>query len=990
MKLAATERLLLIVLALAVGGSLLLLSAPNIVEDGHRPWRPGSVLHLVTRLMNFDYQYPTPKGVTVKQLAFGLGSAAILGIASVAWLGRVRRGEEILPPSESGAIAPAAAKRPWYEALPATDSAQLTLLGLVVWSFASAMWSAWPTVACGESALLAMGVAWAIGLGRTLSRRGATAGAFVLVALLAATAAVGVWYYYERNSLQRLKFPIGNPLFLAACLLPGLLLAAHLAAGAVQAAIQTRRRGPLLVAAVCLASLVPMAWAFVLTNSRGAAIGLAFGLWAMLMFKLRGYARMVLGIALVIGLFVGYRYVQRHVNDLENGRGATIRLRLYGWRYAWRMFLQQPVVGAGQGGYAMAADSFSRADAEADPHAFPGPRIGNAHNEWLETLANLGAVGIALAALGYGLTFREGRQVPARLADPLQRWCSVGLLASLAALMAEEATNVALRAPGLPPVWYTVLGLTWAMMRRDENAERRPRVLPRLVRNTAVAGGGALAAVFALWSAGNWRAALAEATVPSLLRQQKWTAAEVAATAATRHRLSEGEVVDAAFLKFETHVQIAEFHLHALIEAAQEQRLSLAGETPAAALQRQDLDTARTHVLAAREDANALLSAIPDYPYAAGRLGELLGLWLPVEMKLIAELPADRFEGIRQESRALLLREYLRNRLDATAALRVVSAWSDQAVGHRIDCLRTGLRGGAMPAEYRDALYALGEDKDFDGAFGERLRAAGASLSAPGIEMWSDPFAPETLRLAALIFEMQGRPADAAQAAGDAARLYQEIYTAHPTLLSIALAEQAHYLFLASPDEPARAQAACREALAAVPPFGSRDRLAAPIREALCVYSLAEGKESEAAAIIVELTDAREPGAVMRRMGEYYAELAMMFLGRPRESRPARFSLWRTRAVALAPDTGAAQVLRAQVAFEDERDDEFVDALARAESLGVFAEQIDAVLARALAVRPESKPLREMADRRGVVPATRPTTTMPATGPASAPATAPS
>jgi len=212
-----------------------------------------------------------------------------------------------------------------------------------------------------------------------------------------------------------------------------------------------------------------------------------------------------------------------------------------------------------------------------------------------------------------------------------------------------------------------------------------------------------------------------------------------------------------------------------------------------------------------------------------------------------------------------------------------------------------------------------------------------------------------------------------------------QIYTAFPTLTSIAMAEQANYQFNADPDQPELAQQLCRQALTAVPPLGSRDRLQQPIREALSAYLLAAGDENSAAAIIMELTGNKDPYAAMKQVGARYSQLAMMYGGVAPEYRPARYPLWRSRAITLLSETGTGQILRAQEAFETHRDTDVVDAWLKAESLGANPEFIDNMLAYALAQRPEIEVYLKLAAQRGVQPATRPADTRPVA--ASQPAT---
>src|SRR6185503_13169590 len=112
-----------------------------------------------------------------------------------------------------------------WSAMDLATSAQITLVLVPCWAMLSALWAPWPQVAVSEGIRQLIFMLWAIALGRSLTRQGACKAAEILFLALAVTAVIGVWYYFERNPGQRLKFPIGNPIFLAACLLPGIILA---------------------------------------------------------------------------------------------------------------------------------------------------------------------------------------------------------------------------------------------------------------------------------------------------------------------------------------------------------------------------------------------------------------------------------------------------------------------------------------------------------------------------------------------------------------------------------------------------------------------------------------------------------------------------------------------------------------------------------------------------------------------------------------------
>ena len=102
--------------------------------------------------------------------------------------------------------------------VPAT-AAQIALLGFAAWAIGSAKWSHFGPGSANEGTRVLMLVIWAVALGRTMTRSGALRAAVGLVAVLLVTAIVGLWYYHERNPVLRLEFPIGGPIFFAACMM---------------------------------------------------------------------------------------------------------------------------------------------------------------------------------------------------------------------------------------------------------------------------------------------------------------------------------------------------------------------------------------------------------------------------------------------------------------------------------------------------------------------------------------------------------------------------------------------------------------------------------------------------------------------------------------------------------------------------------------------------------------------------------------------------
>jgi hypothetical protein len=177
-------------------------------------------------------------------------------------------------------------------------------------------------------------------------------------------------------------------------------------------------------------------------------------------FAMRGRWRLApIAVAVMVGVAAWFYYADAARASLS-GRGDSLRLRGYAWSYALRMFANRPFTGHGQGGYALLGDSFVANDIESDPLVFDGP-IDHAHNEWLETLVDLGLVGTILVVAVLALTF-IGVHYSLRNGDSEHRWCLIGLAGSLVGLAVEECAGVGLRVSEVPVAFYTVLGLTWA------------------------------------------------------------------------------------------------------------------------------------------------------------------------------------------------------------------------------------------------------------------------------------------------------------------------------------------------------------------------------------------------------------------------------------------------------------------------------------------------------------------------------------------------
>lgn len=962
---------MLVLIALSLTGCCLLISSGQGGEAGHRAWRQNSVLRVITELMTLNYQYPTPRGTAVKWLAQDLGAAAVLMAASIGWFLRSRREEDVPPTGGEPRSNTGAGIAGFFSSLTLTTAAQMAMLLFAGWAILSSLWAVWPEAARGEGFRQLIVVAWAVVLGRTLSAAGARRAAAIVIIVLSVTAGLGIWYHIERNPVQRLKFPIGNPIFLAACLLPGLLLAMSRlavlferrrpaaqagsapvagstdpaggpglpeagagdpaapagaapvpasAADAPQPAIEVPRLSKWAIAGwvVCLAL---MSWAFDMADSRGPLVGLIFGFGVMVFLDASPRTRRLLLIAAVLGaIVVGYVMWP----SLTGGsRGATTRLRLHAWSYALERFVIRPVTGTGQGGYLLGAHQMSLADAELDPAAFPAALLGHAHNEWLEILSDLGAAGFALISTAFGITFWAGALAIRRMRDPRDRWCLLALMGSLAGLTVEEATDVALRMPGLPLVFYTVLGLLWAMSRSTEQpAQLVSAGLPRPLRVFGLLAGGAAAVIAARVAIHDWQGALAHQRMYRLAGDQRWEDALELGKRAQAARLSAHDRVEAAASTARVARDASQYWLVELSGIAG--RAEQAGDVSPSARGLAAEGAARFGYFFgnAMDVGRTLLSRMPYYPMVGGWLADVL----------LMKQQAEAFEqklGLRKDvgsyvadARSWLQYEYSRNPLDAENALRLLQFSGDQPLADRLNLLRVPLRSGAIRPEVRPALAGMMREKGFEQVVNEWLAAAKAVLAKP-TEAWADRYAPESLRLVALANELQQQYVGAAELSGHAVLLLAGIRERFPTAASHALTDQARYVLLAQPDQPQLALAAYAKAVELWPPGGA-DEEGRQVKQDMALVLLATGDEAAARKHLQAMNAGIPAEALDGLTAAYYAQLAQLYIGVPPDRRPERFGGWIGRALELDPSLPTTRLLAAQAALEQRRDDEVV------------------------------------------------------------------
>ncbi len=146
---------------------------------------------------------------------------------------------------------------------------------------------------------------------------------------------------------------------------------------------------------VCGYLAVVFACGLVLTMSRGGWLSLGVALAAWPLLALRGAARRwrwSIGVVLVLAGALGALYLnapraRERIDQLLRNKGEVTRAVM--WRAGWKLAQERPLLGTGAGSYDVLFERYRPPGFRDDPQW--------AHNDWLNTLSDYGAVGFLLS-----------------------------------------------------------------------------------------------------------------------------------------------------------------------------------------------------------------------------------------------------------------------------------------------------------------------------------------------------------------------------------------------------------------------------------------------------------------------------------------------------------------------------------------------------------------------------------------------------------------
>jgi putative inorganic carbon (HCO3(-)) transporter len=286
---------------------------------------------------------------------------------------------------------------------------------------------------------------------------------------------------YEDDLTVRISGTIGDPNELAALLVAGTVFAGVLAVITKEAALR--------VAAG--AAVVLFLAGIIYTVSRGGLVALGVALIAACLLAGRWRGRTIvvtaLGVVTVIIYFASFAGLDARdrVTTVEGGSGRTDI-----WKVGWRMVEDEPIHGIGSGNFPISSIHYLLQPGviERDEFIISTPKV--AHNTYLQILAELGIVGLALfgTIIGFAISCAvKGARWFGRHGDTQMELVARGMVVALVGVLAadffisEQFGKQLWLLLGLGPALYGVARRTYPETQEQPEFEPPPEP-PRMLR----------------------------------------------------------------------------------------------------------------------------------------------------------------------------------------------------------------------------------------------------------------------------------------------------------------------------------------------------------------------------------------------------------------------------------------------------------------------------------------------------------------------------
>lgn len=491
---------------------------------------------------------------------------------------------------------------------------------------------------------------------------------------------------------------------------------------------------------------------------RGATLGL-LAAWAVVggfvgwhRYHTRGRRALMIAGALAALIAVGW-YVRGQAQSTVETTSLPLKVRSIYWETMLKRIPDSPIWGFGPDQFVMIATTALAHRRSEEPRVLHGIVDFDGHNEWLQETFELGIPGALLyVSLPIGVFILAARRW--RHAEGARRVWLLALMAGLVELCVSELSSINLRHPILQGWYWTLLGLTLALGRKDDAAGKapdgpNPRFGTARIARRAVCGVAALAVMAVVGM--DLRAALHHARGRALLNHDD-------ARATSELEMATGRFGVSRWLSTRNYLgNSISSRLRLEFNAAAN---GSASSRPASAMAESDALRRR-----AIEVWSELYRACPGYLDNGFRFAEA------------QVMAGDRADAKRTLQRCLQeLEPYDRN----LNVLLIQIGELDPA--SKLECVRRTLRQEMWEPVLLSAATDALRDSVVAASWPQRVEQALSDVARTSDTDWRDPLAPETLRIETLRLLDVGDRAGADRAERAAALAYDRLARSHSSV----------------------------------------------------------------------------------------------------------------------------------------------------------------------------------------------------------------